>query len=142
MNDRIHHRGHSGSRKSAKPFALCPPCLCVLCGKSLFVFILAALLTSTIAAQTQTRQPLPPEKRIRYQIHLALDFENRAYSGSERVRWTNRGEHPTSTLYFHLYPNVRVPGYAPPTEKTPTGQAISDEPSLEIVEVRNAGDNA
>src|SRR5260370_39613 len=37
---------------------------------------------------------------------------------------------------------MRVPGYVPPTEKTPTGQAMSDEPSLKIVEVRNASDNA
>src|ERR1700687_841871 len=141
MNDKIHHRGHIENRNSAKPFVLCPPCLCVLLGKSLFGVILAAILTSTIAARPQTRQPLPPEKRIRYQIHLALDFENRAYTGRERVRWVNHGDHPTSTLYFHLYPNMRVPGYLPPTEKTPTGQAISDEPSLEIVEVRNAGDH-
>jgi hypothetical protein len=104
--------------------------------------VLAAVLTTSLAAQTQNRQPLPPEKRIRYQIHLALDYENRTYMGTERVRWINRGEHPTSTLFFHLYPNVRVPGYVPPNEKTPAGQAISDEPSLEIVEVRNAGDNA
>jgi len=141
MEDKFHHRGHRGNRNSAKPFVLCPPCLCVLRGKFLFGVILAAILTSTIAARPQTRQPLPPEKRIRYQIHLALDVENRAYTGRERVRWVNRGDHPTSTLYFHLYPNMRVPGYVPPTEKTPTGQAISDEPSLKIVEVRNAGDN-
>lgn len=106
-----------------------------------FVF-LAVLLPSTIAAQTQTRQPLPPEKRNRYQISLALDYENRTYVGTERVRWINRGERPTSTLYFHLYPNVRVPGSLSPTEKTPAGAALSDEPDLEIVEVRNAGDKA
>ena len=106
------------------------------------VLILAALLASAAVAQTQTRQPLPPEKRIRYQIHLALDYESRSYTGTERVRWINRGEHPTSTLYFHLYPNARVPGYVAPTEKTQAGHVISDEPSLEIVEVRNAGDNA
>lgn len=142
MKDKFHHRGYRGNKRAVRRLSLCSPCLCVLCGKSLFGVILAALLTSTIAAQTQTRQPLPPERRIRYQIHLALDFENRTYTGTERVRWINRGEHPTSTLFFHLYPNVRVPGYAPPTEKSPSGQTISDEPSLEIVEVRNAGDNA
>src|SRR6266852_341662 len=135
MKDRFHHGGRRANRKSAKPFVLCSPCLCVLRGKSLFGVILAAILTSTIAARPQTRQPLPPEKRIRYQIHLALDVENRAYTGRERVRWVNRGERPTSTLYFHLYPNVRVPGYVAPAEKTPAGQAISDEPRLEIVEV-------
>jgi hypothetical protein len=105
------------------------------------VLILAALLTSTTSAQNQTHQPPPPEKRIRYQIHLALDYENRTYTGAERVRWINRGDHPTSTLFFHLYPNVRMPGYAPPTEKTPAGQLISDEPRLEISEVHLAANN-
>jgi len=103
--------------------------------------ILAALLTSTVAAQNQNRQPLSPEKRIQYQIRLALDYENRTYTGIERVRWVNRGDHPTSTLYFHLYPNVRMPGYVPPTEKSPSGQLISDEPRLDISEVRTVGNN-
>jgi hypothetical protein len=158
MNDKFHHRGHYPQRASVARFAgwlisLTPDPRAYARGYTLprlrrsypvtsSVIFLAALLASSLAAQTQTRKPLPPEKRIRYQIHLALDFENRTYTGSERVRWINRGEHPTSTLYFHLYPNVRVPGYVPPTEKTPSGQAISDEPSLEIVEVRNASDNA
>jgi hypothetical protein len=105
------------------------------------VLILAALLTPTISAQNQTRQPPPPEKRIRYQIHLGLDYDNRTYTGTERVRWINRGDHPTSTLFFHLYPNVRMPGYAPPTEKTPTGQLISDEPRLEVSEVHLAANH-
>lgn len=96
------------------------------------VVIFAAILASSAAAQNQTRQPLPLEKRIRYRIHLALNFEDRTYTGTERVRWVNRGEHPTSTLYFHLYPNVRVPGYAAPTDKT----QAADEPRLEISEVR------
>jgi hypothetical protein len=55
------------------------------------------------------------------------------------VRWVNRGDHPTSTLFFHLYPNVRIPGYLPPTEKSLTGQTLSDEPRLDISEVRMAG---
>src|SRR5260370_33440286 len=102
MKDKFHHRGPRGNRNSAKPFALCPPRLCVLRGKFLFGVILAAILTSTISARPQTRQPLPPETRIRYQIHLLLDVENRTYTGRERARWGNRGENPTSTSYFHL----------------------------------------
>ncbi|MGZ8848600.1 MAG: hypothetical protein ACXW3C_19235, partial [Pyrinomonadaceae bacterium] len=93
---------------------------------------------STSVAYPQTLQPLPLEKRIRYRIHLALDFENRSYTGTERVRWVNRGDHPTSTLYFHLYPNVRVPGYATSTDKT----QATDEPRLEISEVRAVINNA
>ena len=104
--------------------------------------ILAGLFALTTAAQTQSRQPPTPEKRIRYQIHLALDYENRTYSGVERVRWVNRGDHATSTLYFHLYPNVRMPGYVPPTEKSPSGQLVSDEPRLDISAVRTVGNSA
>jgi hypothetical protein len=107
-----------------------PRVLCLLIG--------AAIFLSTSVAHAQTRQSIPLEKRIRYQIHLTLDFENRTYTGTERVRWVNRGDHPTSTLYFHLYPNVRVPGYAPPTDKT----QLSDEPRLEISEVRTVSNNA
>src|SRR5262245_54645303 len=71
-------------------FALCPlpsafVFLCVLCG--LFFFVTASF------AQTATRQPPSPEKRLRYEIKLALDFDNRSYTGSERVRFVNRGEH-------------------------------------------------
>jgi len=67
-----------------------------------------------------------------------LDFENRSYTGTERVRWFNRSDHPTSTLYFHLYPNVRVPGYAQPTDKP----QAADEPRLEISEVRTVTNGA
>ena len=120
---------------------MCTPCLCVLCGKCSFVLIVVSLLTLTTAAQNQAHQPLPPEKRIRYQIRLAIDFENRTYMGTEHVRWMNRGDHPTSTLFFHLYPNVRTQGYVS-TAKTQSGQSISDEPRLEISEVRAASTNA
>jgi hypothetical protein len=70
-----------------------------------------------------------------------LDYENRSYTGTERVRWVNRGDHSTSTLFFHLYPNVRMSGYAPP-QKPAAGQATSDEPRLEISEVRTVGNSA
>jgi Peptidase family M1 domain len=85
-------------------------------------------------AQEQSRQ-LAPEKRLRYQIKLSLDFEKRSYSGTERVRWVNRGSRPTSNLFFHLYSNVRVPGYMPARS---TGPDKSDEPQLEIIEVKAA----
>ena len=140
MRDRFNHRGHRGKRrqraKSKRPsriafdinalwrialhtlrFALCAVFLCVLCGKSSF-------------AQNQPHQPPTPEKRIRYRIDLSLDFDNRKYTGSERVRWVNRGERPTGTLIFHLYSNARIQGYAPPKQP--------DEPRLEIVEVKSA----
>src|SRR5262249_29469417 len=83
------------------PFALV--LLCVLCGKDSF-------------AQNQLHQPPPPEKRIQYKIDLSLDFDNRKYTGSERVRWVNRGDRSTGTLIFHLYSNARVPGYTTPKD--------------------------
>jgi hypothetical protein len=97
---------------------------------------------SSASAQTQTRQPTPPAQRIRYQIQLAIDYEHRTYTGTERVRWVNRGDHPTSTIFFHLYPNVRMQGYVPPAGKTPEGQTISDEPRIDISEVRIADSKA
>ncbi len=137
MSARIYHRGHREDLKASLGLSLRPPWFSIS-----FVLILAALLTSTIAAQNQSRQPLPPEKRIHYQIQLALNYDNRTYTGIERVRWVNRGDHPTSTLFFHLYPNLRMPGYVPPTEKSPSGQLVSDEPRLDISEVRMVGTNA
>ena len=95
--------------------------LCVLCGKTSF-------------AQNQPKQPPPPEKRIQYKIDLSLDFENRKYTGTERVRWVNRGDRSTGTLIFHLYSNARIQGYVAPKQP--------DEPRLEIVEVKHADTDA
>src|SRR3989442_5501570 len=135
MNANFHHRGNGGAWRISVY-------LCALCGKSSFVLIVASLLTLSTVARNQDRQPLPPEKRLRYQIHLTLDFEGRTYNGTERVRWINRGDHPTATLFFHLYPNTRFSGYTPPTEKAPTGDLISDEPHLEIMEIRAVNNGA
>jgi Peptidase family M1 domain len=132
---RINHRGDREELEGDKRVLLRPMLLCVLCGE-----LLLAVLTASIAAQTPTRQPISTEKHSRYQIKLALDFDKRTYTGTERVRFVNRGEHPTSTLYFHLYANMRVPGYVPP--RVEPGQQTSDEPRLEISEVRSPGDGA
>ncbi len=141
---RINHRGHRGKPDTAERISVRALFLRVPCGKCSGLLIVAVLLLSTAATHAQTRQPLAPEKRPRYQITLALDFENRTYTGTERVRFVNRGEHSISTLYFHLYPNVRVPGYAPPAApaKAEPGQMTSDEPRLEITEVRSASDGS
>src|SRR6267378_7413888 len=107
------------------------------------ILIIAGFVSlGSAVGRNQSKQPLPPEKRLRYQIHLTLDFESRTYNGTERVRWINRGDHPTATLFFHLYPNIRFSGYTPPTEKTPSGDLISDEPRLEIMEVRAVNNGA
>ena len=123
MRDRSNHRGHREEQRKVRFFGFV--LLCVLCGKSLFPACPIA------NAQPQTAQP---ETRIRYQINLALDFDNRTYQGTERVRWVNRGDHPTSTLFFHLYPNIRPPDYVSPFAKHE-----ADEPLLEITEVRALG---
>jgi hypothetical protein len=106
------------------------------------VLILAGVIPSSICAQNQNRHPLPAEQRIHYQIQLALDYEKRTYTGLERVRWINRGDRPTATLFFHLYANIRTPGYGLPAEKSSTGQPVADEPRLEISEVRSVAGNA
>ena len=67
-----------------------------------------------------------------YKIDLKIDFDKLSFTGVERVRWVNRGEKPSNILYFHLYPNLR------------TGEQIvpeTDEPRLEIVEVRSGADD-
>jgi len=88
----------------------------------------------------RTQQSPAPQQRNHYQIKLALDFDNRTYTGSEVVRFVNRGERPATSLFFHLYPNIRVSGYAPaaPQNKAESGPQSSDEPRLQITEVRAA----
>lgn len=77
-------------------------------------------------------QAASEEPRDLYEINFKLDFDERTFTGTERVRWVNRDERPTNILYFHLYANLRAPAPA---------QAI-DEPRLEVSEVRDAETNA
>ena len=135
MRNKFHYEGNRERQQKGLSFGF----LCVLGGQSLLWMLAAAV---AIAAQPQTRQPLPPEKRIRYQVALELDFDNRSYVGTERVRWVNHGDHPTSTLFFHLYPNMRAPDYVPPATRNDAGLVISDEPTLEISEVRTVANDA
>ena len=76
----------------------------------------------------------PSSERAQYQIQVALDFDNRTYSGTERVRWVNQGDHSVSVLYFHLYSNLRavLPGADAVSQLEP------DEPRIEITGVRSA----
>jgi Peptidase family M1 domain len=111
------------------------PRLATVAALILWAFVFNAL------AQNAPRET-PTNRRLHYQIQLSLDYENRAYTGAERVRWLNRGDHPTSTLFFHLYPNLRMPGSLPPVDKSAAGQAASDEPRLDISEVRIVGSSA
>lgn len=92
----------------------------------LFVFVLIAL--QNVNAQT----------RHSYKIDFKIDFDKRAYTGIERVTWINRGEKPSSVLYFHLYPNLRTGEQVPANN---SGTAEIDEPKLDIVEVRSGLDD-
>jgi hypothetical protein len=71
------------------------------------------------------------QERHQYKIDLKIDLDKLTYTGVERVRWINRGEKPTSIIYFHLYPNLRT-----------DQQLESDEPNLDVIEVRAGTDNS
>ena len=87
------------------------------------------LFCGLVSAQTEPE----PEQRHRYKIDLKLNNDLLSYTGTETVRWINRGEKPTSVIYFHLYPNLRA------GEQGGSGSADEpDEPRLEIVDVRTA----
>lgn len=131
---RRNHYGEAGSAKLRRKSQ------CSLCLRGEFFFAVLLLLI-TGSAKGQSNQPLTPQ-RSRYQVQLAIDFDKRTYTGTERVLFVNRGDHPTTTLYFHLYPNVRVPGYVAPTGEAGTGDKSSDEPRLEVLEIHSAGNNA
>jgi hypothetical protein len=96
----------------------------------LYCLLLLLLITSSTTVFAQ--QAADEMARDAYEINLKLDFDERTFSGTERVRWTNRDDHPASALYFHLYPNLRALATAPP----------SDEPRLEVTEVRAADTGA
>src|SRR2546421_1042821 len=140
MRDKFNHRGHREEER--KGIFRCLKSVYVLCGRYLFFSLLASLVIAPTLARNQNRQPTPPEKRIRYDIKLALNFDERTYAGSEQVHWVNRGDHATSTIFFHLYPNMRTPDYVAPNQKNESGQLIADEPRLEISEVRAVSNHA
>ena len=93
------------------------------------------MFCSAVAAQSTAA----PAQRHRYKIDFKIDFDHLSYTGSETVRWVNRGEKPAPVIYFHLYPNLRAGDQQPATN---TDAAETDEPRLEVLEVRTASDNA
>ncbi len=108
------------------------------------IWLFAAVLLLADIARTQQQQPLFSQKpaakestRQRYQIQLKLDFDALSYSGSERVRWINRGDRATSALYFHLYSNLRPD---PASGNAGSQAAEAQEPRLDITQVRSAQD--
>ena len=96
----------------------------------------AVLVLCVLTLHAQT--PPQPAERHFYKIDLKIDFDRLTYTGIERVRWVNRGEKPTSIIFFHLYPNLRAGD-----QQLPANAAApdSDEPRIDILEVRaGAGD--
>src|SRR5947207_12497217 len=106
-----------------------------------YFFATLTLILLALSMSAHTRQTQSPQPRNHYQIKLNLDFENRIYTGTEVVRFINLGERPIASVFFHLYPNIRVPGYTPPATDA-RGQPTFDEPRLQIVGTRAANGGA
>jgi hypothetical protein len=108
-------------------------------GKVIYLSLCLFLLFSLSSVLTAQSLQSAIVKHHRYQIQLQLDFDALSYSGSERVLWVNRGEHPNATLYFHLYSNLRQ------DQTSTSGGAASqtpesEEPRIDITEVRSVAD--
>jgi hypothetical protein len=127
-----------------------------------FGFFVPALLcfaASLAPAQSPRVSPSPAPQaaatslpRTLYRINFALDFDARAFTATERVRWVNDDNRPASVVYFHLYANLRsnangnndAPRPAPAATNGATAAAreeaaaASDEPRIEIKSVRHA----
>src|SRR5947209_14039482 len=138
MKDKINHRGHReklrAKCKALRAIAevlLRPRNRFALGSLPLAVAFLCILSGNNSFPQTQSAHP-----RNRYDISLSLDFDSRTYKGTERVRWANRGKHATSTVFFYLYSNLRVPGYVAPP-RAADGTQTSDEPRLEVLGVKS-----
>jgi len=108
---------------------------------SLSLLLLAGVSPNIATPTAAAKGPaLIESPRHRYQIQLKIDFDALSYTGSERVRWVNRGNDATSVLYFHLYSNLRTDGSPPSASSAPDRE--SEEPRIEITEVRSAADGA
>lgn len=107
----------------------------------LAAFVASLTIPLALPVHGQTAPAVADQTLAAYDIKFDLDPENRAYSGTERLRWTNNDDRPTASLYFHLYPNLRAVELKPPVE-TEHRQAQStnaaDEPKLEVTDIRAA----
>jgi len=104
-------------------------------------FLLLAVLLATITAAAQAQAPAgdsKPTDRAKYWIEFKINLDRLSYTGYERVKWINRGEKPSSVLYFHLYPNLRVND----PDNAASANPAADEPTLEITEVRSEESDA
>src|ERR1043165_2651345 len=105
------------------------------------VLMLCVLISVCLGASNVLNAQTPPkftENHV-YKIELKIDFDRLTYTGVERVRWVNRGEKPSSIVYFHLYPNLRTSEQ--PTANNGTAPD-ADEPRIDILEVRAGSDDS
>jgi hypothetical protein len=102
-----------------------------------YLWIIVFICCSAQGLNAQTAQETA--EKHSYKIDLKIDFDRLTYTGTERVRWINRGEKPTSIVYFHLYPNLRTVDQPLPTNGS---SPDADEPRLDIVEVRAGSDDS
>lgn len=113
----------------------------------LFVGSCLSLLGTPLAqAKTVKRAAQVNNKdapHLRYQLNFKLDFDQRTFSGTERVRWVNRDTKPAATLYFHLYANLRS-GDETRSNQANTNDATqaSDEPQMLVSSVRAVASGA
>lgn len=114
--------------------------LLTLLGAACCVIIFACAATGqATSAQSSIR-----EQRTLYRIDVEINFDERTYAGSSRLRWTNTGARPTNVLYFHLYANLRPDQQADDRGKENGKGGVSllpDEPRIEILAVHSVSDN-
>lgn len=103
------------------------------------VLMLCVLISVCLASYQELNAQTPQPERHFYKIDLKIDFDKLTYTGVERIRWVNRGEKPSSIIFFHLYSNLRS-GDQPSSPGTPA--ADSDEPRIDILEVRAGSTDA
>src|SRR5262249_19308703 len=98
--------------------------------------IVCSLASGQGQKTTITTKGSEPSERHSYKIGFKIDFDDLSYTGTERVRWINRGDKSTSIIYFHLYSNLRSADQG--LNLPVTNGAPSDEPHMEISEVLDA----
>jgi hypothetical protein len=110
--------------------------LALLCISTFVVLAIAASIEAQSAnGQTNQTTTAKPDRSL-YKIDLDIDFDRLSYTGVQRLRWFNQNDKPTSVLYFHLYPNLRVADQPP--GPSPATTPAADEPRMDIVSVRSA----
>jgi Peptidase family M1 domain len=137
---RLHWRRVFRARLSGPAVCLLATTCLLVCGVS---------LASADRHRSQTAAAKPAAKieadRPRYNIDLTLDFDHNTYTGSQRVRWINQGDHGASVIFFHLYSNVRVDQQlqqSPPSTAQPSAiETAPDEPRIDVTEVRSVSGN-